>query len=69
MNCNSFLLYIEEFNGQLSAFEIKWNSNKKVKFSKTFTVAYPDAKLHVINPDNIWDFIGVWCIKTFLIKV
>ncbi len=51
--------YIEEFNGKLNAFEIKWNPNKKVKFSKTFTGAYPFAKLNTINPDNIWDFVGV----------
>ena len=30
---------------------------KKVKFSKTFTSAYPDAQLHVIHPENIWDYI------------
>lgn len=51
--------YVEEQNGQLSAFEIKWNSQKKVKFPKTFSNNYPDAKLITINPDNIWDFVGV----------
>lgn len=51
--------YLEEYNGQLTAFEIKWNPNKKVSFPKTFTVNYPDAKLNTINPDNIWDFVGV----------
>ncbi len=30
---------------------------KKVNFSKTFTSAYPGAQLHVIHPENIWDYI------------
>lgn len=51
--------YLEEYNGQLTAFEIKWNSNKKVSFPKTFTTNYPDTKLNTINPENIWDFVGV----------
>ena len=51
--------YLEEYNGQLSAFEIKWNPKKKVHFPKTFTKNYPDTKLNTINPENIWDFVGV----------
>lgn len=51
--------YIEEYNGKLNAFEIKWNPNKKVRFPKTFTNNYPDAQLQTINPENIWDFVGV----------
>ncbi len=51
--------YLEEYNGQLTAFEIKWNPNKKVYFPKTFTINYPNAKLNTINPENIWDFVGV----------
>jgi len=51
--------YLEEYNGQLSAFEIKWNPRKKVSFPKTFTKNYPDTKLNTINPENIWDFVGV----------
>ncbi len=51
--------YLEEYNGQLTAFEIKWNPNKKVYFPKTFTVNYPNARLNTINPENIWDFVGV----------
>ena len=51
--------YIEDYNGQLKAYEIKWNPNKKVRFPKTFTNNYPNAKLQTINPDIIWDFVGV----------
>ena len=51
--------YIEEYNGELRAYEIKWNSTKKIRFPLTFTANYPNAKLHIINPDSIWDFVGV----------
>jgi predicted AAA+ superfamily ATPase len=51
--------YLEETNGQLSAFEIKWNPNKKVSFPLTFTRNYPDALTQAISQDNIWDFTGV----------
>jgi len=51
--------YIEESNGQLTAFEIKWNPKKKVIFPKTFINNYPNTNFQVINPDNIWDYIGV----------
>ncbi len=51
--------YIEDYNGQLSAFEIKWNPAKKVFFPKTFTNNYPEAKLFIINRETVWDFIGV----------
>ncbi len=49
--------YLEEKNGQLSAFEFKWNANKKIKFTKTFTNAYPRATTHLISHQNISDFL------------
>lgn len=51
--------YIEEKNGELFAFEIKWNTNRKVKFSKTFLNNYPNSKTEIITMDNIWDFVGL----------
>lgn len=51
--------YIEEYNGKIDAFEIKWNMLKKVSFSRTFTGNYPDADTHIINPDGFWDYLGV----------
>ncbi|ADB41589.1 ATP-binding protein [Spirosoma linguale] len=48
--------WVEETNGQLSAFEMKWNTNR-VRFPKAFQTAYPDASLSVVNPDNYLDFI------------
>jgi predicted AAA+ superfamily ATPase len=49
--------YIEELNGNLSAWEFKWNPNTKAKIPKTFTNAYPDAKTAHITPKNYLDFI------------
>jgi predicted AAA+ superfamily ATPase len=49
---------IEECEGQLSAFEFKWNSNKKVKMPGGWAKAYPEATFEVINPDNYLDFIS-----------
>lgn len=51
--------YLEEYNGKLLAFEIKWNTKEKVKFPLAFTSNYHDTRLLTINPDNIWDFVGV----------
>lgn len=51
--------YLEEYNGKLTAFEIKWNTKEKVRFPLTFSSNYPDTELLTINPDNIWDFVGV----------
>ena len=48
---------IEESDGQLSAFEIKWNENKKVRFSKTFTNNYQNTSTFVVNPSNIFTFL------------
>jgi len=48
--------WVEESDGQLSAFEIKWNTGR-VRFPKGFQTAYPTAELSVVNPDNYLDFI------------
>ena len=49
---------IEICNGSINAYEIKWNPRQKPKFHRTFSKAYPEAKLHFINRDNFWDFIN-----------
>lgn len=48
--------YIEDRNGALSAFEIKWNEKRKWKFPKTFMQNYPVAHHGVITPAIIEDF-------------
>ena len=51
--------YIEEQYGELSAFEMKWNSEKKHKVTLAFTNAYPTAKTDIITPINFKGFVFV----------
>lgn len=48
--------YIEEHQGDLSAYEFKWSSSKNAKFSATFTNNY-DATLSLVNSANFRAFI------------
>lgn len=49
--------WLEEKNGQLSAFEIKWKEHKKAKIPSAFAQAYPDASFEVISRDNYLSWI------------
>ena len=49
--------YLEESDGRLHAFEIKWNPKSKAKLTKTFANAYPEADFLVVTPDNIAEFL------------
>lgn len=49
--------WVEERNGQLSGYEMKWTSSR-VRFPKAFQTAYPNAPLTVVNRDNYLDFIS-----------
>jgi predicted AAA+ superfamily ATPase len=49
--------YIEERDGFLHCYEFKWSANKKARLSKTFSSAYPNSSLEVINRDNYLSFI------------
>ena len=51
--------YVEEYDGKFMAYEFKWNENKKVRFSKTFTNAYPETECTSISPANFEDFLIV----------
>ncbi len=49
---------LEEVDGQLYAFEFKWNiKSKKDKIPRSFTNHYPDAITHIVTPDNYMDFL------------
>lgn len=50
--------YIEEFDGLLHAYELKWNTRKKAKLPKTFAENYPDHQFQLINPDAYLNFIN-----------
>ena len=49
--------YLEETDGQLYAYQFKWNPNAKAPFSKTFYNAYPGSIYKVIHRDNYEEFI------------
>ena len=50
--------YLEEENGQLNAFEFKWNDKKPAtRVPESFAKAYPEACFHVITPQNIDEFL------------
>ena len=50
--------YLEEVDGQLKAFEFKWNTRKaNLKCPESFSKAYPDAIYKVITPENIEEFL------------
>ena len=48
---------IEETDGQMTAFEMKWNALKKVHFPKSFLDAYPVKETIVVTPDNYLNYL------------
>ena len=48
---------IEEKDGILHAFELKWNENKKVHLPASFSRAYPQNSFNVITPGNYIEFL------------
>lgn len=50
--------HLEEVDGRIRAFEIKWNPNKAAtKCPASFINAYPDAEYMVITPNNIEEIL------------
>lgn len=49
--------YLEEIDGQLNAYEFKWNDKRKHKISKTFINGYPESKCNVIHSSNYDQFL------------
>lgn len=49
--------YIEEADGNIFAFEVKWNTAKKYHFPKTFLNSYSGAKTDIITPENYKNFL------------
>lgn len=67
INCNQYFWrthaqqeidYIEERNGIMSAYEVKWNQKTKAKFPKTFLDAYKNVETKVITSDNLHEFLS-----------
>lgn len=49
--------YIEEVDGVISAFEIKWNARRKASMPRSFGSAYPDSRFMKVTPDNVDAFL------------
>lgn len=50
--------YLEEENGRLCAYELKWNEKKAgTRVPEAFATAYPEATFQVVTPKNIDDFL------------
>lgn len=48
--------YIEDYDGALHAYEIKWNEKKSTKIPKEFALTYPEHTFDVIHPENWMEF-------------
>jgi len=51
--------YVEEENGQLSAYEFKWNPKAKGSIPNSFKKTYPTANINIIHRENFEQFLGV----------
>ena len=49
--------YLEEGDGQLHAFEFKWNPAAKYITPKQFAAAYPGSNFKLVTPENLEDFL------------
>jgi predicted AAA+ superfamily ATPase len=49
--------YIEERDGKLFTYEIKWNPDNKYKIPASFINNYPNSKYSIINKDNFNDLL------------
>lgn len=49
--------YIEEADGQLKAYEFKWNPKKKGKKIQSFIASYPGTELLTVSRDNYFEIL------------
>ena len=50
---------IEEREGKLFAYEMKWNPNANYRFPKAFKESYPEHKTEIVSSDNYDQFLGI----------
>ena len=48
---------IEEADGNITAFELKWNAKRTAKIPASFAEAYPNHLFHTVNRTNYLDFL------------
>lgn len=49
--------YLEDYDGQLHAYEFKWNPAKNSRPPLPFAKTYPDASFEVVDPKTSLDFL------------
>jgi predicted AAA+ superfamily ATPase len=49
--------YIEEYDGELHAYEFKWSPSAKARCPRSFLAAYPNSSFKVIHRENIEEFL------------
>jgi hypothetical protein len=49
--------YLEIKNQEIAAYEIEYNPNQKVKFTKSFTKNYKHVLTKVINSASYWELL------------
>jgi hypothetical protein len=49
--------WVEERGGELHAYELKWNADKKAKVPTAWKDTYPESKFEVLTPANYLDWI------------
>lgn len=52
--------YIEEIDGEIFAYEFKWNADAKVKFPEAFVDAYHPKVTQVIHRENYWEWLNAY---------
>ncbi|MCE5259941.1 MAG: ATP-binding protein [Chloroflexi bacterium] len=50
--------YIEERDGNLDAYEFKWQGALRASAQREFTDAYPGSQVHTVTRENYTEFIG-----------
>lgn len=50
--------FLEEIEGQISAYKTNWNKQKKVKIPALFQSYYPNIKTIVLNKSTYWTFLS-----------
>ncbi len=51
--------YLEESDGRIAAFEVKWKPGRLLKLPNAFAGAYPESDFSVLSPDNFGDFLKI----------
>jgi hypothetical protein len=49
--------YVEDFDGILSAYELKWSPSKKVSLPKDFAESYEGSEFEIVNKENIFEVL------------